>query len=92
MNSISNFRKSSKISEKIYSNIYNINEFNKHNYKEIYLLKEEIIAYQDNISDYKTKIKHKTKYINRGLNNIILSMAIIIILIVTLFLLIGNVI
>ena len=73
MYSITNFRKSSKISETIYSDRYNINEFSNNNLDEKNLLKREIVSYQGNIYENERKINYKKKYINRGLNNIVIK-------------------
>ena len=54
------------------------------------LLKEEIMLYYENIGKNETKINYKKKYINRGLNNIIISMSILISIIIILFILMGK--
>lgn len=90
INGITNFRKSSKISEEIYSGRYNISDFNNNKFNENDLLKCEIIGYQDTISENEKKVKYKKKYINRGLNSIVLSMFLIFTIMIFLFLLLGN--
>ena len=88
MNSITNFRKSSKISEEIYSNRLVINEFINNNLEENTLLKNEIISYQDNISFNERKIKYKKKYMNQGLNNIVISITLIVCILTILYILV----
>ena len=88
--SIVNFRRSSKISEKLNINTEKIKLFTECHVKEMNLLKEEIMLYYENIGKNETKINYKKKYINRGLNNIIISMSILISIIIILFILMGK--
>lgn len=86
INSIMNIRKSSKISENRYSNNKKLDDFIDNLINENNLIKREIIRYQKNIDDNKTKLKSKKKYINEALNNIILSIFLISIMLIILFL------
>ena len=52
------------------------------------LLKKEILINYENIKENKKIIKHKQKYIKRGLNNIIVSITVIIFFIM--FMLLGR--
>ena len=88
--SIVNFRRSSKISEKLNINTEKIKLFTECHVKEMNLLKEEIMLYYENIGKNETKINYKKKYINRGLNNIIISMSMLISIIIILFILMGK--
>ena len=52
-------------------------------------IKEEIILYKDNIINNKQKLNYKKEYINKGLNNIIISLSLLVIITLILLLKIG---
>ena len=82
--SIQNFRKSSKISKTKYLDMITINELVNEKIERKIFIKEEITNYKEKIIDNKRKINYKEKHINKGLNNILTSVILIIFLILAL--------
>lgn len=78
LNSIMNFRRSSKISEKNYSNKDKINDFVNNNLNENLLIKQEYFKFLKNSIENDSNIILKETYINKGLNSIIISIILIV--------------
>lgn len=86
INAILYFRRSSKISENVYSPETILNNFIYENITENKYLKEEFYNRHSHILKNKNKLTRKKEYINKGLNNIITSMILLISAIIMLFL------
>lgn len=85
INAILNFRRSSKISEKIYGHGEKVRDFVQGKLSEKDYSYNKIDTYKEHIHINKIKINYKKRYINNGLNSIIISMMLLIIVIIILF-------
>ena len=85
INAILNFRRSSKISEKIYTQGVMLKELLFGNFSEEEYVKEKFFNYQNYIMENEKKINYKKGYIIKGLNSILISMILLIIILIIIF-------